>query len=88
MCTAFEEFDRQMEFMRSQLTDKDATIADKDATIADKDATIADKDAKTKKGVLRMLRDKLSLETIMRYTCLEPREIYSIATGAGLPLPV
>ena len=81
MCTAFEEFDRQMEFMRSQLTDKDATIADKDATIADKDA-------KTKKGVLRMLRDKLSLETIMQYTCLEPKEIYSIATGAGLPLPV
>ena len=88
MCKAFEEFDRQMESMRSQIADQKAALADKDAAIADKDAALAIKDTNMKKSVLRMLHDKLSLETIIRYSCLEPREIYAIAQGAGMPLPV
>ena len=74
MCKAFEEFDRQMESMRSQ--------------IADIDAALAIKDTNMKKSVLHMLQVNLSLETITQYSCLEPREIYAIAVSAGMPLPV
>ena len=88
MCKAFEEFDRQMESMRSQIADQKAAIADKDAALADKDAALAIKDTNMKKSVLHMLQDNLSLETITQYSCLEPREIYAIAVSAGMPLPV